>query len=144
MNSESFPSPEKVLAKEVEVFLATIEGNQPRVRPVTMVQNQGELFILTGSEDAKIKQIKQNKKVELVTLVRHDGRTGYIRFNAIATIVKDAHVRERVSNATSFFSQYFSGPSDPKFALLHIKPVKMEYLKPGKMFPDPIKKLAFA
>ncbi len=56
----SIPSVEEVMKGETTVFLATLDGDHPRVRPVTTIENNGELFVLTGSEDAKFHQIQQN------------------------------------------------------------------------------------
>ncbi len=123
--------------------MATAEGNQPRVRPVTLVENTGELFVLTGLKDAKVAQIKKNEKVEVVRLFRFEEGGGYVRFSARAEIVNDSKIRERLAKATSFFSTYFKSADDPKFVLLHLAPVKIEYMKPGQMYPDPVEKLDF-
>lgn len=47
-------------------YLATVEGNQPRVRPFGTVNIfDGKLYIQTGKVKAVSKQISQNPKVEL-------------------------------------------------------------------------------
>ncbi|MFX0169680.1 MAG: pyridoxamine 5'-phosphate oxidase family protein [Candidatus Hodarchaeota archaeon] len=131
------PTVDEVLGVDRNVFLATAEGDQPRVRPVTMVKNEGSFYVITGSENAKTHQIRKNAKVEVVTLVKHEEHTGYVRFDAIAKIITDSIIRERVAKATSFFSEYFDSPNDPKYALIHLIPQKGEYLKPGQMYPEP-------
>ena len=132
------PTVKEIMKGEINSYLATAEGDQPRVRPVTLVNHKGEYFVLTGSEDAKTKQIHNNGKVEVVVPVTHEGRTGYIRFSAQATIVTDPSIRTRIANATSYFSNYFKSPDDPKYALLHLVPTQAEYLKPTEMYPDPV------
>ena len=101
-----------------------------------MVRNEGGFYIITGSENAKTYQIRKNEKVEVVTLVKHEEQTGYVRFSALAKIITDPTIRERVATATSFFSEYFESPEDPKFALIHLIPQRGEYLKPGQMYPE--------
>jgi general stress protein 26 len=123
--------------------MATAEGNQPRVRPVTLVENTGELYVLTGIKDAKVAQIKKNEKVEVVRLIRFEEGGGYVRFSARAKIIDDSKIRKRLAKATSFFSSYFKSADDPNFVLLHLAPVKIEYMKPGQMYPDPVEKLDF-
>jgi uncharacterized pyridoxamine 5'-phosphate oxidase family protein len=132
------PTVKEVMKGEINSYLATTEDDQPRVRPVTLVKNEGAYYVITGSEDAKTKQIHNNGKVEVIVPVNHEGRTGYIRFSAQATIVTDPSIRTRVATATSYFSNYFKSPDDPKFALLHLVPTKAEYLKPTQMYPDPV------
>jgi general stress protein 26 len=137
------PSVEDLLRGENNVFLATADSDQPRVRPVTLVENGGELFVLTGSADAKVTQIKQNEKVEVVRLIRFEEGGGYVRFSGMAKIIHDLKTRTRLAKETSFFTQYFKSADDPKFTLLHILPKKIEYMKPGEKYPVPIEKLDF-
>lgn len=123
--------------------MATAEENQPRVRPVTLVENTGGLYVLTGKKDAKVAQIKKNEKVEVVRLIRFEEGGGYVRFSARAKIIDDSKIRQRLAKATSFFSTYFKSADDPNFVLLHLAPVRIEYMKPGQMYPDPVEKLDF-
>ena len=47
-------------------FLATVEGNQPRVRPFgTVLVNDGKLYIQTGKSKNVAKQIAENANVEI-------------------------------------------------------------------------------
>jgi len=139
----SIPTVEELLRGENTIFLATAEGDQPRVRPVTLVENAGELFVLTALKDAKVAQIKKNEKVEVVRLLRFEEDGGYVRFSASAKIIDNPKIRERLAKATSFFSTYFKSVDDPNFVLLHLAPVKIEYMKPGQMYPDSVEKLDF-
>ena len=139
----STPTVEELLRGENTIYLATAEGDQPRVRPVTLVENAGELFVLTGLKDAKVAQIKKNEKVEVVRHFRFEEGGGYVRFSAFVKIIDDSKIRERLAKATSFFSSYFKSADDPNFVLLHLAPVKIEYMKPGQMYPDPVEKLDF-
>ncbi len=137
------PTVEDLLRGENSIFLATLEADQPRVRPVTLVENNGQLFVLTGTADAKVSQVRKNEKVEVVRLIRFEEGGGYVRFSAVAKIIDDQKIRTRVAKATSFFNKYFQSADDPKFTLLHLHPKKIEYMKPGQMYPDPVEKLEF-
>ena len=54
-------------------FLATVDGDQPRVRPFgTLLLNDGKLYIQTGKVKDVSKQIHANPKVELCAF--KDGR----------------------------------------------------------------------
>ncbi|MFX1576088.1 MAG: pyridoxamine 5'-phosphate oxidase family protein [Promethearchaeota archaeon] len=137
------PSVEDLLRGENSIFFATVEEDQPRVRPVTLVESEGKLYVLTGTADAKVSQVRKNEKVEVVRLIRFEEGGGYVRFSAVAKIIEDAPTRSRLAEATSFFSKYFKGANDPKFTLFHLIPKKIEYMKPGQMYPDPVEKLDF-
>ncbi len=140
----AIPTVEEVLTGETDIFLATIDGDQPRVRPVTLVEFEGRFYVLTGSENNKVHQIKLNNKIEVVKLVHYENRIGYIRFNGQAKLIENQDERTRIAQTTSFFSEFWSSPQDPKYTLLHLIPKKIEYLKPGQMLPVPIDKLNFA
>ena len=141
MTKGLYISAEDVLRGETAIMLATSDGDQPRVRPVTLVENRGELFVLTGTKDAKVTQIQANGKVECLALVKHKDATGYVRFSANATIENDSAVRARIAKATSFFDQFWDSPEHPGFALIRIRPVRVEFMKPGEMEPTEIDKL---
>jgi len=56
----------KFLKEANTYYLATVEGNQPRVRPFgTAHIFEGKLYIQTGKKKAVSKQISANPKVEL-------------------------------------------------------------------------------
>jgi uncharacterized pyridoxamine 5'-phosphate oxidase family protein len=79
---------EKVLAfiKENKTFfIATIDGDQPRVRPCGLMLNlNGKLSICTSIEKDVFKQIEKNNKIELCSMTP-DGTflrlTGTVSFN---------------------------------------------------------------
>jgi uncharacterized pyridoxamine 5'-phosphate oxidase family protein len=143
MGDAKAPSAEEVLRGQTTVYLATLDGDQPRVRPVTLVQHEGHLFVLTGSRNNKIAQIRQHSKVEVVAPVRQGEHTGYVRFSATATLEEQPRVRAEVAKAVSFFTEFWKSPDDPRYALVRIQPVTIEYLKPGELQPVQIPKLDF-
>jgi uncharacterized pyridoxamine 5'-phosphate oxidase family protein len=68
-------------------YLATIEGDQPRVRPFGTVNIfEGKLYIQTGKEKNVAKQIAANPKIEICAF---DGEK-WIRIQAVA-VENDSH-----------------------------------------------------
>ena len=82
---------------EPHVFLATIDNDQPRVRPVTLIHLKEELFITTGSHDAKVRQIRQNPKTEFCLLLEKDESKGTLRAECVAEIVDDKMLKQMYS-----------------------------------------------
>ena len=72
--------------KKARVFyIATIDGNQPRVRPFgSIVEYQGDAYICSGNFKEVYKQIKENPNVELSGM--YEGPT-WLRISA--TLVED-------------------------------------------------------
>lgn len=133
MNDITSPTIEEILSGFSEVMLATLEGNQPRLRPVTLVNNQGQLYLLTGANSRKVQQIKSNKNVEIVKLVKVGERTGYVRFAAHAHVIEDQTIKKRIADETPFFSSYWESPADPTYALIQFQITTLSYLKPDEM-----------
>jgi len=116
------------------VNLATIDGSVPRVRPLTMVRFGSEHFILTGTNDAKMRQLSENDNVELLIDVKDEKGNGYIRIDGKMEVVKDQKIRSDVALSTNYFSDYWSTPEDPNYALLQLRMKNLEYLRPGDTY----------
>ncbi len=118
------------------IYLATVEGNVPRVRPVTLIHYDKRMWVTTGSGDNKIKQIGENDNVEFCLLVGTGENSGYVRCKGKAEIVKDTETRKLIADNTPFFKQFWKDTDDPGYALLRIHTRDIEYLKPGSLKAD--------
>jgi uncharacterized pyridoxamine 5'-phosphate oxidase family protein len=123
----------KSFSGEPHIFLATVEGDQPRVRPVTLIHLQNKLFVTTGSNDAKVKQIKQNPKTEFCLLLEKEERKGTIRAECEATIVENKDIKADVYNNISFAKEFWKSPEDPNYTLIRLQPDAFEYMKPSSV-----------
>ncbi len=113
------------------VFLATSQGKQPRVRPVSLIYFRKKFWITTGTTNAKIEQIKKNNNIEFCLLLRTKKYAGYIRGTGKARIVKNRKVRKLLADNLRFFATFWKGPDDPNYTLLAITVKEIEYVKPG-------------
>jgi len=123
----------KSFSGEPHIFLATVEVDQPRVRPVTLVHLRNKLFVTTGSNDAKVKQIRQNPKTEFCLLLEKDERKGTLRAECEARIVEDKGIKADVYNNISFAKEFWKSPEDPNYTLIRLQPNAFEYMKPGSV-----------
>ena len=121
------------LTRQQNVFLATAEGDQPRLRPVTLIPMQNRLFFATGSKNAKVKQILQNPKTEFCLMFGKKGSRGTIRAECVATIVNEKNIKADVYRATPLLGEFWRSPEDPSFTLVEMKPVGFEYYQPGSI-----------
>ena len=115
------------------VYFATTEGDQPHVRPLTMVPLDGKYWILTGTEDAKTIQIKSKPKIEVCMAIEKDEHTGYVRFSGKAKIITDHELKVSIAERVSYFKEYWKGVDDPNYTLLEMDFNMLEYMKPGEM-----------
>lgn len=118
------------------ISLATVEGDQPRVRIVSLIRMDKKFYVITGArggaETAKVRQIKENPKVEFVMQVEKDGKIGNIRATATATILEDAPLKSRLFEEIEWVKSYFPSPEHPEYILLGFDVKSYEYSAPGK------------
>ncbi len=75
-------------------YLATVEGDQPRVRPFgTIDLFEDKLYIQTGKVKAVAQQMKGNPKVE-ISAMSQDGR--WIRISAEAVLDENIKAQEHM------------------------------------------------
>jgi uncharacterized pyridoxamine 5'-phosphate oxidase family protein len=115
------------------IFLATADGNQPRLRPVTLIRLKNRLFVATGARDAKVKQIRQNPKTEFCLLVEKEGRKGTIRAECEAELVQDSNLKADAYNKIPFMKEFWSSPEDSGYALIELQPTGYEYMRTGSI-----------
>ncbi len=117
------------------VYLATVEADQPRVRPVTLLNIDQKLWIATSPRSAKARQIRRNPNVEFCLPLSDERGNGYIRVAGLASIVADPQTRSSLGGKIPFLGEYWSGVDDPNFCLIRITRVEVEYLRPGEKEP---------
>ena len=98
-------------------YLATVEGDQPRVRPFGTVDVfEDKLYIQTGKSKAVSRQLQVNPKVEICAFI--DGK--WMRVSA--TLVRDdrrepkVHMLEAYPNLKAMYS-----PDDDNTEVLYLK-----------------------
>ena len=112
-------------------YLATAEADQPRVRPITLLDIDEKFWIATSTRSAKTRQIRRNPNVEFCLPLHEECGNGYIRISGVATIISDRETIERIGRRIPFLTEYWEGVNDPDFCLIRITRVEVEYLKPG-------------
>ena len=114
------------------IFLATTDGDQPRVRPVTLINFDGKFWVTTGTWSEKVKQIQKNPKVEFSFVFKKRNRDCCIRVTGLAKIIKDKQVKTKLARHCDFFSRHWESVDDPNYTLLEIFPSEATYVTPDK------------
>ena len=116
------------------VYLATAEADQPRVRPVTLLDIDEKFWIATSTRSAKARQMRRNPNVEFCLPLTADCGTGYVRVAGLAGVVTDQETRTAIGEKIPFLKEYWATPDDPSFCLLRITHAEIEYLRPGEEY----------
>ncbi|MDR2366754.1 MAG: pyridoxamine 5'-phosphate oxidase family protein [Deltaproteobacteria bacterium] len=87
-------------------FLATTEGDQPRVRPFSsLVIFEGKIYFQTGKVKNVSKQIMANPKIEICA---YDGKGTWIRIQAVAVEDDRLEAKQAVLDAVPELKTMYS------------------------------------
>jgi len=114
------------------VYLATAEVDQPRVRPVSLLNIDRKFWIATSTRSAKARQMLRNPNVEFCLPLSEECGNGYVRVAGVAKVVADQDTRSAIGDKISFLAEYWAGTEDPNFCLIRITRVEIEFLRPGE------------
>lgn len=120
------------------VLVASCEGDQPRLRPMTLIWWDQRFWLATGSRDNKTRQLQNNPKLEWCLLIPGDGCTGYLRGCATVLPIKDIKLRKDVAEASGFIYNYWKDATDEDFILYELQSTKLRWMPPGAMYEEEI------
>jgi general stress protein 26 len=116
-----------VMERDRFPHLATIDGDQPRVRPVSPVLTEGfTVFIANLRGYHKTVEIAANPKVELCYL---DDRHDQVRITGTAEVVTDAAVLQKIWDANPLLRQYLGSLDNPDLVLYRVRPARVRFMR---------------
>ena len=120
-----------VIIKEncLHAYLATCDGDQPVVRPVSpIIEDDLSIWVTTFCSSRKVKQIQTNSKICLAFVEQPSGDKAAAVFGE-AELIPDLEEKRRIWNLATFdLSQHFPrGPESKEFCLLKIITRKIEW-----------------
>jgi len=108
-------------------MLASVDGDQPSVRPVSPVRTEGFLvYVASMRSSGKTFELHRNRKVELCYLtLAHD----QVRITGEARLITDPGIRQEVWDANPLLRAYLQSIENPEFMLYAIVPKRVRYMK---------------
>ena len=134
-NTLSMATIEEVLGNfnaKNHVVLATVEGSQPRLRPVTLVKLEGEFYFSTGKDAKKVKQLEQNPEVEIILQWKDEQKNGYVRIEGTTVLEESIEIKTKLYHEFDYFSMLWKSPDDPDLIVYHVIPRVYDYMKSGE------------
>ncbi len=127
-------APEQVLKRALDVVqadrfpnLATIDGDQPRLRPVSPVKTDGfTVYVANLRQYHKTVEIEANPKVELCYL---DAGHNQVRITGIASVVTDRAVLQAIWDSNPLLRQYLGTIDNPALIVYRIDPTQVRYMQ---------------
>ena len=114
------------------VVLASVERDQPRLRPITLVNHGDRFFFATRTSDNKVQQLSENPKIELILMWQESPNNGYIRVEGKAVKLQETGLIQELYAGNDFMGKLWSGPEDPNLTIYEVKPSVYDYLRPGE------------
>ena len=122
------------LQKTQAVTFATCEGDQPRLRPMTLIVKDNRLFFATGSTDSKSQQLGANPKAEFCLNISNDTNNGYLRGSGIMQLVTEQATRKEIAEWSGFIYNYWKESTNPDYCLYELILQQTRFMAPGAMY----------
>ncbi len=116
-----------VIAADRFPMLATIDGDQPRVRPVSPVKSEGfTIHVANLRFYHKTVEIEANPRVELCYI---DSGHNQVRLTGRAVIETNRAVLEEIWSANPLMRHYLGSLENPDLIVYRIEPVQVRYMQ---------------
>ena len=117
---------EAVLKEDRFPYLASIDGEQPRLRPVSPVRTDGfTVYVANLRAYHKTQEIAANPEVELCYL---DSEHDQVRITGVAHVVKDRDVLSNIWEANPLLRNYLGSIDNPDLIVYRIEPNHVRYM----------------
>src|SRR4051812_47960474 len=127
-------APGQVLRRAREViradrfpYLATADGDQPRLRPVSPVRTDGfTVYVANLRGYHKTAEIAANPKVELCYLDDHHDQ---VRLTGVAEVVTQRGLLQEIWDANPLLRQYLGSLDNPELIVYRIRPRRVRFMR---------------
>ena len=107
-------------------MLSTMDGDQPRVRPVSPVRTDGfVVYVANLKSYGKTAEIEINPKVELCYL---DEDHNQVRITGKAEVVSDRKILEEIWNANRLLQHYLGSIDNPQLIVYRVNPDRVRFM----------------
>ena len=106
--------------------LATMDADQPRVRPVSPVRTDGfTVYVANLKSYGKTQEIEVNNKVELCYV---DDDHNQVRITGQAEVVKDRKLLEEIWSSNRLLQHYLGSIDNPELIVYRIVPARVRFM----------------
>ena len=108
-------------------MLASMDGDQPRLRPVSPVRTDGfTVYVANLRRYGKTAEIAANPKVELCYC---DGDHNQVRITGVAEVLQDRATLEEIWASNPLLRAYLGSVDNPELIIYRIVPNRVRYMK---------------
>jgi general stress protein 26 len=108
-------------------YLATLDGDQPRLRPVSPVRTEAFTVSVANLRSYhKTQEIAANPKVELCYLDDHHDQ---VRITGVAEVLADRGLLQAIWDNNPLLRQYLGSIDNPELIVYRIRPTRVRYMQ---------------
>jgi general stress protein 26 len=116
-----------VIAADRFPYLATMDGDQPRVRPVSPVRSDAfTIYVANLRLYHKTGEIAANPKVELCYM---DDGHNQVRLSGVAETVTERPLLEEIWAANPLMRQFLGTIDNPQLIIYRIRPTRVRFMQ---------------
>ena len=107
--------------------LATIDGDQPRLRPVSRVKTDGfTIYVANLRFYHKTGEIEANPKVELCYMSSEHNQ---VRITGVAEVLTDSDLLQEIWDSNPLMQQFLGNINNPDLIVYRIRPRQVRYMQ---------------
>ena len=108
-------------------MLSSIDGDQPRLRPVSPVKTDGfTVYVANLKAYHKTKEIASNPNVELCYM---DSKHDQVRITGVAEVLEDADELQTIWDDNPLLRQYLGTIDNPMLIVYRIVPKQVRFMR---------------
>ena len=108
-------------------LLATIDGDQPRVRPVSPVRTEGFVVYVANLRGYhKTEEIAANPRVELCYVDREHNQ---VRITGVAEVLSDQELLHEIWSTNPLLRYYLGEADNPELIVYRVLPTRVRYMR---------------
>jgi general stress protein 26 len=108
-------------------MVATIDGDQPRVRPVSTVRVDGfTVYFANLKRYGKTAEIKANPKTELCYM---DEDHDQVRITGVVEEVTDRALLDDIWASNPLLRRYLGSPDNPDMVIYRVRPTRVRFMR---------------
>ena len=116
-----------VVAEDRFPHLASMDGDQPRLRPVSPVKSEGfTIYVANLRVYHKTLEIEANPRVELCYM---DAGHNQLRITGVAEVLTDRAELQAIWDANPLLRQYLGSIDNPQLIVYQIQPNQVRYMQ---------------
>lgn len=117
----------EVIASAKFPFLATVDGDQPRVRPVSPLRVDGfTVYFANLRSYGKTREIEAQPNVELCYLAENHDQ---VRITGQAEVVTDPQTLASLWDGSPLLRSYLGTPDNPELIIYCIVPTRVRFMR---------------